>query len=58
MIWYDITGNIVDVSLMIHRKQVLTYLKLTGLPAGLLINFGEVPLKDGIHRLANANLEP
>lgn len=42
----------------VHRKQMLTYLKLTGLPVGLLINFGEVLLKNGIHRLANANLEP
>ena len=30
-----------------HRAQVLTYLKITGLPLGLLINFGAARLKDG-----------
>jgi GxxExxY protein len=37
----------------IHYKQVLTYLKLSGLKLGLLINFNVVLLKDGIHRIAN-----
>ena len=37
----------------IHAKQLLTYLKLTGLRLGLLINFGEALLKNGIKRLAN-----
>ena len=37
----------------IHYKQVLTYLKLSGLKLGLLINFNVVFLKDGIHRIAN-----
>ena len=37
----------------IHHKQVLTYLKLTGIRLGLLINFNVVLLKDGIHRIAN-----
>jgi len=37
----------------IHFKQVLTYLKLTNLKLGLLINFNVVYLKDGIHRVAN-----
>lgn len=37
----------------IHFKQVLTYLKLSGLKLGLLINFNVVLLKDGIHRVAN-----
>uniref|UniRef100_A0A832A851 GxxExxY protein n=1 Tax=Desulfacinum infernum TaxID=35837 RepID=A0A832A851_9BACT len=36
----------------IHKAQVLTYLKLTGCPVGLLINFNTPVLKDGIHRLA------
>lgn len=40
----------------IHYKQVLTYLKLTGLKLGLLINFNEVLLKDGIHRVINGQL--
>ncbi|MDP4263755.1 MAG: GxxExxY protein [Bacteroidota bacterium] len=37
----------------IHVKQVLTYLKLTNLKLGLLINFNVVFLKDGIKRIAN-----
>src|SRR6202000_2532138 len=37
----------------VHSKQVLTYLRLLNLPVGLLINFGEVTLKDGLHRIVN-----
>lgn len=37
----------------IHFKQVLTYLKLTNLKLGLLVNFNSVLLKDGIKRIAN-----
>lgn len=37
----------------VHAKQLLTYLKLTGMRLGLLINFGEERLKDGIKRVAN-----
>lgn len=37
----------------VHAKQLLTYLKLTDMRLGLLINFGETRLKDGIKRLAN-----
>ena len=33
----------------VHHKQVLTYLKLTSLTVGLLINFGAPLLKEGIH---------
>lgn len=36
-----------------HKKQLLTYLKLTGLKLGYLINFGEALLKNGITRTAN-----
>lgn len=35
----------------IHEAQVLTYLKLTDAPVGLLVNFHTLGLKDGIHRL-------
>jgi GxxExxY protein len=38
---------------VIHKKQVLTYLHLTNAPVALLINFGQLQLKDGIHRLIN-----
>ena len=37
----------------VHYKQLLTYLKLTGLKLGLLINFNEALIKDGIHRIVN-----
>lgn len=37
----------------IHFKQVLTYLKLTNIKLGLLINFNVVFLKDGIKRIVN-----
>ena len=37
----------------VHFKQLLTYLRLTRLRLGLLINFGENLLKDGIHRVVN-----
>jgi GxxExxY protein len=37
----------------VHGKQLLTYLRLTGKRLGLLINFGEEHLKDGIKRVAN-----
>jgi GxxExxY protein len=40
-----------------HKKQLLTYLRLTGLHLGLLINFGESLFKNGIHRIVN-QLEP
>jgi len=41
----------------VHTKQVLTYLRLLGLPVGLLINFGVPSLRDGIRRIVN-NLPP
>ena len=37
----------------VHGKQVLTYLRLTGLQAGLLINFNCAVLKDGVQRIVN-----
>lgn len=37
----------------VHQKQVLTYLKLTGIKLGLLINFNEGLLKNGITRIVN-----
>ena len=40
-----------------HAKQLLTYLRLTGQPVGLLINFGGATLKEGVRRLVN-NYKP
>ncbi len=37
----------------VHYKQVLTYLKLTNLRLGLLINFGQSTIKEGLHRIVN-----
>ncbi len=37
----------------VHYKQVLTYLKLTNLKLGLLVNFNVDLIKDGIHRIVN-----
>jgi GxxExxY protein len=37
----------------VHPKVLLTYLKLTGITVGLLINFNESVLKNGIKRIVN-----
>ena len=37
----------------IFEAQMLTYLRLTGLKLGLVVNFGERLVKDGIHRVVN-----
>ncbi len=37
----------------VYYAQILTYLKLSGLNLGLLINFKTKHLKDGIHRIVN-----
>jgi len=37
----------------IHRAQLITYLKLTGLRVGLLINFNVEVLHHGVHRIIN-----
>ena len=37
----------------VHGKQLLTYLRLTNLRVGLLINFGAATLKEGLHRVVN-----
>lgn len=37
----------------IFESQVLTYLRVSGLKLGLVVNFGEALLKNGIHRVVN-----
>ena len=37
----------------VHGKQLLTYLRLTKQPVGLLINFGGETLKEGVRRVVN-----
>ena len=41
----------VEAILQVHRAQILTYLKITGLRVGLLINFNQTKIKNGIQRL-------
>ena len=43
----------IEALLPIHQAQLLTYLKLTGMKLGLLINFNVPILKDGIKRVVN-----
>ena len=43
----------VDFIMDVHKAQLLTYLKLGNYKLGLLINFNETLLKDGIKRIIN-----
>lgn len=38
---------------LLHRSQVLTYLRLTGLKLGLVLNFGQDRLIDGLQRVVH-----
>jgi GxxExxY protein len=44
----------VEALLPVHEAQLLSYLKLTGLSVGLLINFHVPVLKDGLKRIVNS----
>lgn len=49
----DITGEIVDSCIKIHpihESQILTYMRLSNVKTGLLINFNVPLMKDGIKR--------
>jgi len=48
----------VDQLLPIHTAQVVTYLRLKRFPLGLLVNFNEVLIKHGIHRVLNVPRSP
>ena len=37
----------------VHAKQVLTYLRLTNLRVGLLLNFGDETMREGVKRVVN-----
>jgi GxxExxY protein len=43
----------VELIAPVHPKQLLTYLKITGIKLGLLINFNEALIKNGITRIVN-----
>lgn len=46
-----VEAKAVEKILPIHRAQLLSYMKLLDVPIGLLINFHELKLTDGVHRL-------
>ncbi len=47
----------VEKLMKVHHKQLLTYLKLTELKLGLLVNFNEDNIKEGIIRKVNGVIE-
>ncbi len=55
-----VEAKAVESILPIHKAQLLSYMKLLNVPVGLLINFHEMKLVDGVHRLilpgANKNI--
>lgn len=58
----EITGAIVELKSVeklnpVNKRQLLTYFRLAGQSVGLLINFGQATLKEGLHRIVN-NLTP
>ena len=46
-----VEAKAVEKVLPIHKAQLLSYMKLLNVPVGLLINFHEMRVTDGIHRL-------
>jgi len=46
----------VEILAPVHKKQLLTYLKISGKKLGLLINFGSALIKDGMERIINGKL--
>jgi GxxExxY protein len=46
-----VEAQAVEKVLPIHKAQLLSYMKLLDIPIGLLINFHEMRLTDGVHRL-------
>jgi len=46
-----VEAKAVEKILPIHKAQLLSYMKLLDVPIGLLINFHELKLTDGVHRL-------
>ncbi len=43
----------VEQLIKVHSKQLLTQLRLSGCKLGLLLNFGEIHLKNGMERIVN-----
>ena len=53
-----VVAKSVECLTRLHAKQLLTQLRLANIKLGLLINFGEAQLKNGIKRIINGTLEP
>ena len=47
-----------DTVLPVHIAQVITYLRLKKYPLGILVNFNEILIKNGIHRILNVPRSP
>nr|MDK2851498.1 hypothetical protein [Candidatus Cloacimonadota bacterium] len=47
----------IESILNVHMKQMQTYLKITGKPLGLLVNFNTTNLNENIKRIANGNID-
>jgi GxxExxY protein len=45
--------KVVESLLPVHKAQLLSYLRLSGIKLGLLINFNEALVKDGVKRIVN-----
>ncbi len=45
--------KVVDSLLPVHKAQLLSYMKLSGIKLGLLINFNEALVKNGVKRIVN-----
>jgi GxxExxY protein len=51
--WIIVDVKALECLAHVHHRQLLTYLRLEGLPLGLLLNFGALKLVDGIKRIVN-----
>ena len=49
----ELSSKIIKAAIRVHKKQLLTYLRLLDKKLGLLINFNQPALKDGITRVVN-----
>lgn len=49
--------KVVEHILPVHRAQLLSYLRLTGKPLGLLLNFHVHVMREGIHRVINDRVQ-
>ena len=53
MLHDDVTSRVIQAAINVHTAQVLTYLKLSRSPVGLLINFNVPHLRQGLRRVVN-----